>query len=202
MKIKQMATVLQKPIIILALLLVNSMLFPQNNHNNLTPWCIKPYYGKQYDKELDHNYSCIGLEAFFFLSQSINVGAFVNGGTFKYSMTFYEDNNFILYDGECRDLFWKYGINSEFHPIPLLFPNFRIIDVYLDGHIGLFIFTSDYWPTKYKFLYGMGIGLALNLSKHFGLFYERNYDNVNTTLQKNNKEKIKAMNRFGLNFHF
>jgi hypothetical protein len=197
-----MATVLQKPIIILALLLVNSMLFPQNNHNNLTPWCIKPYYGKQYDKELDHNYSCIGLEAFFFLSQSINVGAFVNGGTFKYSMTFYEDNNFILYDGECRDLFWKYGINSEFHPIPLLFPNFRIIDVYLDGHIGLFIFTSDYWPTKYKFLYGMGIGLALNLSKHFGLFYERNYDNVNTTLQKNNKEKIKAMNRFGLNFHF
>ena len=202
MKIKQMATVLQKPIIILALLLVNSMLFPQNNHNNLTPWCIKPYYGKQYDKELDHNYSCIGLEAFFFLSQSINVGAFVNGGTFKYSMTFYEDNNFILYDGECRDLFWKYGINSEFHPIPLLFPNFRIIDVYLDGHIGLFIFTSDYWPTKYKFLYGMGIGLALNLSKHCGLFYERNYDNVNTTLQKNNKEKIKAMNRFGLNFHF
>ncbi len=201
MKRKQMATVLQKPIIILALLLVNSMLFPQNNHNNLTPWCIKPYYGKQYDKELDHNYSCIGLEAFFFLSQSINVGAFVNGGTFKYSMTFY-DNNFILYDGECRDLFWKYGINSEFHPIPLLFPNFRIIDVYLDGHIGLFIFTSDYWPTKYKFLYGMGIGLALNLSKHFGLFYERNYDNVNTTLQKNNKEKIKAMNRFGLNFHF
>jgi hypothetical protein len=197
-----MATVLQKPIIILALLLVNSMLFPQNNHNNFTPWCIKPYYGKQYDKELDHNYSCIGLEAFFFLSQSINVGAFVNGGTFKYSMTFYEDNNFILYDGECRDLFWKYGINSEFHPIPLLFPNFRIIDVYLDGHIGLFIFTSDYWPTKYKFLYGMGIGLALNLSKHFGLFYERNYDNVNTTLQKNNKEKIKAMNRFGLNFHF
>ena len=193
---------LQKPIIILALLLVNSMLFPQNNHNNFTPWCIKPYYGKQYDKELDHNYSCIGLEAFFFLSQSINVGAFVNGGTFKYSMTFYEDNNFILYDGECRDLFWKYGINSEFHPIPLLFPNFRIIDVYLDGHIGLFIFTSDYWPTKYKFLYGMGIGLALNLSKHFGLFYERNYDNVNTTLQKNNKEKIKAMNRFGLNFHF
>lgn len=202
MKRKQMATVLQKPIIILALLLVNSMLFPQNNHNNFTPWCIKPYYGKQYDKELDHNYSCIGLEAFFFLSQSINVGAFVNGGTFKYSMTFYEDNNFILYDGECRDLFWKYGINSEFHPIPLLFPNFRIIDVYLDGHIGLFIFTSDYWPTKYKFLYGMGIGLALNLSKHFGLFYERNYDNVNTTLQKNNKEKIKAMNRFGLNFHF
>lgn len=202
MKRKQMATVLQKPIIILALLLVNSLLFPQNNHNNLTPWCIKPYYGKQYDKELDHNYSCIGLEAFFFLSQSINVGAFVNGGTFKYSMTFYEDNNFILYDGECRDLFWKYGINSEFHPIPLLFPNFRIIDVYLDGHIGLFIFTSDYWPTKYKFLYGMGIGLALNLSKHFGLFYERNYDNVNTTLQKNNKEKIKAMNRFGLNFHF
>lgn len=202
MKRKQMATVLQKPIIILALLLVNSMLFPQNNHNNLTPWCIKPYYGKQYDKELDHNYSCIGLEAFFFLSQSINVGAFVNGGTFKYSMTFYEDNNFILYNGECRDLFWKYGINSEFHPIPLLFPNFRIIDVYLDGHIGLFIFTSDYWPTKYKFLYGMGIGLALNLSKHFGLFYERNYDNVNTTLQKNNKEKIKAMNRFGLNFHF
>ena len=202
MKRKQMATVLQKPIIILALLLVNSMLFPQNNHNNLTPWCIKPYYGKQYDKELDHNYSCIGLEAFFFHSQSINVGAFVNGGTFKYSMTFYEDNNFILYDGECRDLFWKYGINSEFHPIPLLFPNFRIIDVYLDGHIGLFIFTSDYWPTKYKFLYGMGIGLALNLSKHFGLFYERNYDNVNTTLQKNNKEKIKAMNRFGLNFHF
>ena len=202
MKRKQMATVLQKPIIILALLLVNSMLFSQNNHNNLTPWCIKPYYGKQYDKELDHNYSCIGLEAFFFLSQSINVGAFVNGGTFKYSMTFYEDNNFILYDGECRDLFWKYGINSEFHPIPLLFPNFRIIDVYLDGHIGLFIFTSDYWPTKYKFLYGMGIGLALNLSKHFGLFYERNYDNVNTTLQKNNKEKIKAMNRFGLNFHF
>ena len=202
MKRKQMATVLQKPIIILALLLVNSMLFPQNNHNNFTPWCIKPYYGKQYDKELDHNYSCIGLEAFFFLSQSINVGAFVNGGTFKYSMTVYEDNNFILYDGECRDLFWKYGINSEFHPIPLLFPNFRIIDVYLDGHIGLFIFTSDYWPTKYKFLYGMGIGLALNLSKHFGLFYERNYDNVNTTLQKNNKEKIKAMNRFGLNFHF
>lgn len=202
MKRKQMATVLQKPIIILALLLVNSLLFPQNNHNNLTPWCIKPYYGKQYDKELDHNYSCIGLEAFFFLSQSINVGAFVNGGTFKYSMTFYEDNNFILYDGECRDLFWKYGINSEFHPIPLLFPNFRIIDVYLDGHIGLFIFTSDYWPTKYKFLYGMGIGLALNLSKQFGLFYERNYDNVNTTLQKNNKEKIKAMNRFGLNFHF
>ena len=113
MKRKQMATVLQKPIIILALLLVNSMLFPQNNHNNFTPWCIKPYYGKQYDKELDHNYSCIGLEAFFFLSQSINVGAFVNGGTFKYSMTFYEDNNFILYDGECRDLFWKYDINTN-----------------------------------------------------------------------------------------
>ena len=100
-----MATVLQKPIIILALLLVNSMLFSQNNHNNLTPWCIKPYYGKQYDKELDHNYSCIGLEAFFFLSQSINVGAFVNGGTFKYSMTFYEDNNFINAVLAANDVF-------------------------------------------------------------------------------------------------
>ena len=177
------------------------MLFPQNNHNNLTPWCIKPYYGKQYDKELDHNYSCIGLEAFFFLSQSINVGAFVNGGTFKYSMTFYEDNNFILYDGECRDLFWKYGINSEFHPIPLLFPNFRIIDVYLEGYMGAFSYISDYWPSKYLFLYGMGIGMAVNFSKHFGLFYECDYDNVNTKYQ-GNKEKARAMNRFGLIIRF
>jgi hypothetical protein len=176
------------------------MLFPQNNHNNLTPWCIKPYYGKQYDKELDHNYSCIGLEAFFFLSQSINVGAFVNGGTYKYQMTV-SSNNIILFDGDSRDFFWKYGFNTKLHPLSLLFPNFTSIDVYFDGYLGAFSYTSDYWPKTNKFLYGAGVGIALYPTRHFGLFYERAYDNVNK-ITINQSNKVKPMNRFGINVRF
>jgi len=193
--------VFQKSLFILVFLLNCNILFPQNNNGFNKPWGVKAYYCKQYEKDLDANYPCVSLEASYFFFESFNAGVFVNGGTYKYEMTFYEDNNTILYDGECRDLFWKYGFCSEFHPIPLLFPNFNIIDVFLEGCIGAYTFTSDYWPTKHKFLFGLGIGIAVNISKHFGLFYERGYDNVNKAYQ-GETEKHKAMNRFGLNIRF
>ena len=192
---------LRKALIIIVLLLGYNMLFSQNSQALQAPWNIKTYYGKQYDKALDANYPYLGMELNHFFTEWINAGVFVNGGTYNYGMTYYEDNNTILFDGECRDLFWKYGVDAEFHPIPLLFPNFRIIDVYLEGYMGAFSYISDYWPSKYLFLYGMGIGMAVNFSKHFGLFYECDYDNVNTKYQ-GNKEKARAMNRFGLIIRF
>jgi len=192
---------LRKALIIIVLLLGYNMLFSQNSQALQAPWNIKTYYGKQYDKALDANYPCIGLKLNRFFAKWINAGVFVNGGTYKYGLTYYENNNSILYDSDCRDLFWKYGIDTEFHPNLLLFPNFRVVDVYFDAYFGASSYTSDYWSSKHQFLYGAGIGIVMNLSRHFGLFYERDYDNVNTKFQ-DNEEKIKAMNCFGLNIRF
>ncbi|MBR3698225.1 MAG: hypothetical protein IKM85_01745 [Bacteroidales bacterium] len=173
-------------------LLNGATLFSQNSYHT---WCLKAYYGKQYDQNLDLNYPCVGLEGNYHFTPWVNAGVFVNGGKYNYHMS---DGEF---SGYVRDLFWKYGIDCEFHPIPLVFPNFKTVDIYLDGYLGAFTFTSGYWPTRYKFLYGVGIGAVVNLSRHFGLFYERDYDNVNVAFQ-DNREIVKAMNRFGINIRF
>lgn len=193
---------MRKNIFILAFMLSCCMAFAQSNlpFTSLMPWNIEIHYRKQHEGNLDANYHCLGFGMNYSLSKWIDAGFFVNSGTYKYQMTV-SSNNIILFDGDSRDFFWKYGFNTKLHPLSLLFPNFTSIDVYFDGYLGAFSYTSDYWPKTNKFLYGAGVGIALYPTRHFGLFYERAYDNVNK-ITINQSNKVKPMNRFGINVRF
>ncbi len=190
-----------KSLVLLVLLSWQNLFFAQSATAVPTPWNLKMWYGKQqYSNNLDLDYRCIGLGVDYSICRWMSAGIFVNGGTCKYGLGVYGNNGVLLFDGNCRDIFLKYGINAQFHPLSIFFPNLIRFDVYLNGCIGAFSYSSDYWPKENKFLYGMGIGLALYPLRHVGIYYERDYDNVNTEFQNNKRSK--GMNRFGLNIRF
>ncbi|MBQ7551140.1 MAG: hypothetical protein IJT04_06405, partial [Bacteroidales bacterium] len=58
-------------------------------------------------------------------------------------------------------------------------------------------------PVRNSFLYGGSVGLAINPSKYFGVFYELAFDNLNKEYKpKTDEIKTKALHRFGLNVRF
>ena len=118
----------------------------------------------------------------------------------------------VLFDGKMIERYFHYGIDAELHPMTFLLPNFYFIDVYCRGELGMRTVKEQYnpdydgpsaEPVRNNFLYGGGIGVAVNPSKYFGIFYELACDNLNKEYDpKTDEMKAKAIHRFGLNVRF
>lgn len=74
-----------------------------------------------------------------------------------------------------------YGLNANFHIIPLLFSNKTYpFDIYVSGKYGGFYKYTEkngYPERGHTPDYGIFIGASINLGKHFGLFGEYGYGN-------------------------
>jgi hypothetical protein len=134
----------------------------------------------------------------------------IGGGTmYNGTDTIYEP---LLFDGKMIERYYHYGIDAELHPLTLLLPNFYFVDVYCRGELGMRTVTEQYKPdydgpsaepVRNSFLYGGSVGLAINPSKYFGVFYELAFDNLNKEYKpKIGEIKAKAFHRFGLNVRF
>ena len=120
--------------------------------------------------------------------------------------------NQVLFEGTQIERYYHYGIDAELHPLTLLLPNFYFVDVYCRGELGMRTVTEQYKPDydgpstepiRNNFLYGGSVGLAINPSKYFGVFYELAFDNLNKEYKpKTDEIKTKAIHRFGLNVRF
>lgn len=120
--------------------------------------------------------------------------------------------NQVLFEGTQIERYYHYGIDAELHPLTLLLPNFYFVDIYCRGELGMRTVTEQYKPdydgpsaepVRNNFLYGGSIGLAINPSKYFGVFYELAFDNLNKEYKpKTDEIKAKTIHRFGLNVRF
>ena len=120
--------------------------------------------------------------------------------------------NQVLFEGTQIERYYHYGIDAELHPLTLLLPNFYFVDVYCRGELGMRTVTEQYKPdydgpsaepVRNNFLYGGSVGLAINPSKYFGVFYELAFDNLNKEYKpKIGEIKAKAFHRFGINVRF
>jgi hypothetical protein len=111
------------------------------------------------------------------------------------------------------DRYFRYGLQAEVHPLSVFWPSFYFVDLYLRGELGMRTISEKYIPengkpyvdrAKNNFLYGGSVGLAINPSRYFGLFYEMAYDNLNkkTNDPTIGSQKPKRIQRFGLNVRF
>ena len=108
--------------------------------------------------------------------------------------------------------YYHYGLNAELHPLTFLLPNFYFIDIYCRGELGIRTVKEQYIPdydgpsaepVRSNFLYGGSVGVAVNPTKYFGIFYELACDNLNKEYDpKTDEMKAKAIHRFGLNVRF
>ena len=120
--------------------------------------------------------------------------------------------NQVLFEGTQIERYYHYGIDAELHPLTLLLPNFYFVDVYCRGELGMRTVTEQYKPdydgpsaepVRNSFLYGGSVGLAINPSKYFGVFYELAFDNLNKEYKpKIGEIKANAFHRFGINVRF
>ncbi len=153
------------------------------------------------------NWCVVGVFGSFGTHESLMI---IGGGTmYNGTDTIYEP---LLFDGKMIERYYHYGIDAELHPLTLLLPNFYFIDMYCRGELGMRTVTEQYKPdydgpsaepVRNNFLYGGSIGLAINPSKYFGVFYELAFDNLNKEYKpKTDEIKAKAIHRFGLNVRF
>lgn len=79
------------------------------------------------------------------------------------------------------------------HPLGFFLDTFSVVDVYGIVGIGGFFWLDDLIPQPLRNRWYMecGGGIALNISRHFGVFYEYSYDSI-----------LKSSNRFGFNIRF
>ncbi len=119
----------------------------------------------------------------------------------------------VLFDGMQIDRYYHYGIDAELHPLSFLLPNFYFVDIYCRGDLGLRTITEQYIPDyedlftepiRNEFLIGGSVGLAINPSRYFGVFYELAYNNLNKEPKKHfsGKTTPKSIHRWGFNIRF
>jgi len=123
----------------------------------------------------------------------------------------------VVYEGKQTERYYHYGIDAELHPLSLLLPSFYIVDIYCRGELGMRTATEQYVPdyegpltepVRNSFLYGGSVGVAINPSRYFGVFYELAYDNLNKKTKVIDHElglaelTPKGMHRFGINIRF
>ena len=153
------------------------------------------------------NWCVVGVFGSFGTHESLMI---IGGGTmYNGTDTIYEP---LLFDGKMIERYYHYGIDAELHPLTLLLPNFYFVDIYCRGELGMRTVTEQYKPdydspsaepVRNNFLYGGSVGLAVNPSKYFGVFYELAFDNLNKEYKpKTDEIKTKAIHRFGLNVRF
>ena len=217
---------MRKNIFILAFMLLCSMGFAQSNlpFTSLKPFNkgnfkIDASYSRMMQKVPFSDYPDFRVGVGYGITNWCVVGVFGSfgthegfvqiGSTVQDADTTY---NQVLFEGTQIERYYHYGIDAELHPLTLLLPNFYFVDIYCRGELGMRTVTEQYKPdydgpsaepVRNNFLYGGSIGLAINPSKYFGVFYELAFDNLNKEYKpKTDEIKTKAIHRFGLNVRF
>ena len=217
---------MRKSIFILAFMLLCSMAFAQTNlpFTSLKPFNkgnfkIDASYSRMMQKVPFSDYPDFRVGVGYGITNWCVVGAFGSfgthegfvqiGSTVQDADTTY---NQVLFEGTQIERYYHYGIDAELHPLTLLLPNFYFVDIYCRGELGMRTVTEQYKPdyngpsaepVRNSFLYGGSVGVAVNPSKYFGVFYELAFDNLNKEYKpKTDEIKTKAIHRFGLNVRF
>lgn len=217
---------MRKSVFILAFMLSCSMAFAQTNlpFTSLKPFNkgnfkIDASYSRMMQKVPFSDYPDFRVGVGYGITNWCVVGVFGSfgthegfvqiGSTVQDADTTY---NQVLFEGTQIERYYHYGIDAELHPLTLLLPNFYFVDIYCRGELGMRTVTEQYKPdydgpsaepVRNNFLYGGSIGLAINPSKYFGVFYELAFDNLNKEYKpKTGEIKAKAFHRFGLNVRF
>ena len=217
---------MRKNIFILAFMLLCSMGFAQSNlpFTSLKPFNkgnfkIDASYSRMMQKVPISDYPDFRVGVGYGITNWCVVGVFGSfgthegfvqiGSTVQDADTTY---NQVLFEGTQIERYYHYGIDAELHPLSLLLPNFYFVDIYCRGELGMRTVTEQYKPdydgpsaepVRNSFLYGGSVGLAINPSKYFGVFYELAFDNLNKEYKpKTDEIKTKAIHRFGLNVRF
>ena len=219
---------MRKSVFILAFMLSCCMGFAQSNlpFTSLKPFNkgnfkIDASYSRMMQKVPFSDYPDFRVGVGYGITNWCLVGVFGSFGTHESRMTigggysFYGSDTIydpVVFDGNQIERYYNYGIDAELHPLNLLLPNFYFVDVYCRGELGMRTVTEQYKPdyngpsaepVRNSFLYGGSVGLAINPSKYFGVFYELAFDNLNKEYKpKTDEIKAKAIHRFGLNVRF
>lgn len=85
----------------------------------------------------------------------------------------------------------NYGLDAKIHIVSAFAPSFFVVDPYLTARVGARSVYGDS-DSRTMFNYNVGGGVAVNFSRHCGLFYELYYDNI----------MHNSVNRFGVNIRF
>ena len=217
---------MRKNIFILAFMLSCSMAFAQTN---LPFTSLKPFNKGNFKIDASYSRMMQNYTSLYYPDFRVDIGygitnwcvvgvfgsfgtheGFVQiGSTVQDADTTY---NQVLFEGTQIERYYHYGIDAELHPLTLLLPNFYFVDVYCRGELGMRTVTEQYKPdydgpsaepVRNSFLYGGSVGLAINPSKYFGVFYELAFDNLNKEYKpKIGEIKAKAFHRFGINVRF
>ena len=217
---------MRKSVFILAFMLSCSMAFAQTNlpFTSLKPFNkgdfkIDASYSRMMQKVPFSDYPDFRVGVGYGITNWCVVGVFGSfgthegfvqiGSTVQDADTTY---NQVLFEGTQIERYYHYGIDAELHPLTLLLPNFYFVDIYCRGELGMRTVTEQYKPdyngpsaepVRNSFLYGGSVGLAINPSKYFGVFYELAFDNLNKEYKpKTDEIKTKAIHRFGINVRF
>ena len=217
---------MRKKLYLLALLLMPCMAFAQTNlpFTSLKPFNkgnfkIDASYSRMMQKVPFSDYPDFRVGVGYGITNWCVVGVFGSfgthegfvqiGSTVQDADTTY---NQVLFEGTQIERYYHYGIDAELHPLTLLLPNFYFVDIYCRGELGMRTVTEQYKPdydshstepVRNNFLYGGSVGVAVNPSKYFGVFYELAFDNLNKEYKpKTDEIKTKAIHRFGLNVRF
>ena len=219
---------MRKNVFILAFMLLCSMGFAQSNlpFTSLKPFNkgnfkIDASYSRMMQKVPFSDYPDFRVGVGYGITNWCVVGVFGSFGTHESRMTIGGGYSIhgsdaiydpVVFDGNQIERYYHYGIDAELHPLTLLLPNFYFVDVYCRGELGMRTVTEQYKPdyngpsaepVRNSFLYGGSVGVAVNPSKYFGVFYELAFDNLNKEYKpKTDEIKTKAIHRFGLNVRF
>ena len=221
---------MRKSIFILAFMLLCSMAFAQTNlpFTSLKPFNkgnfkIDASYSRMMQKVPFSDYPDFRVGVGYGITNWCVVGAFGSFGTHESLMkigggTMYNGTDTIyeplLFDGKMIERYYHYGINAELHPLSFWLPNFYFIDIYCRGELGMRTIVDRYIPNHQDpdlnditnrfyndFLIGGSVGVAVNPSRYFGLFYEYAFDNLNKEGYYDS-QKPKSIHCWGFNVRF
>lgn len=220
---------MKKTVFLLAFMILSNMAFAQDD---LPFTSLKPFnkgnfkidvsYSRMMQKYPWSDYPDFRVNVGYGVTDWCVVGVFGSFGTHDclmkigggYSIhgtdTIYDP---VVFDGKQIERYYHYGIDAELHPLALWLPNFYFVDIYCRGELGMRTVTEQYIPdyhadyidpVRNNFLIGGSVGVAINPSKYFGLFYEFAYDNLNKTIidYSIQTKKAQPIHRFGLNVRF
>ena len=220
---------MRKCIYLLALLLLSCTAFAQTNlpFTSLKPFNkgnfkIDASYSRMMQKVPFSDYPDFRVGVGYGITNWCVVGVFGSFGTHESRMTIGGGYSIhgsdtiydpVVFDGNQIERYYHYGIDAELHPLTLLLPNFYFIDMYCRGELGMRTVTEQYIPdydadyidpVHNDFLIDGSLGVAINPSKYFGIFYEYAYDNLNkkTINYSTGTKKTQPIHRFGLNVRF
>ena len=157
------------------------------------------------------NWCVVGI----FGSYGFDKGFVITGGEIVQDDTVSYTNP-VVWDEQIYR-YYHYGIDAELHPLSFWLPNFYFIDMYCRGELGMRTIADRYIPNYQDpdlnditnrfyndFLIGCSVGVAINPSKYFGLFYEYAYNNLNkkTINYSTGTKKTQPIHRWGFNVRF